>query len=248
MAELNVNKINGQTCCASTSCTMAKFARIANFALDDQMSYRCGCDFLSYDKGENIFLQNSPPTGIYCLQSGHVMLWHRDELGNDIGFRVAGAGDIVGHRAFFGEDPHAASAAALTNCVVCHLPKHMVTKLLEKYPILNKLFLRLLALDRGPPDSLLLRNTNLPVKMRLINLLLILKHSFAKKDCEDDTMVIVLPLYRKDISTMIAARHETVARAIKELKDDGLVYFRGRTVMIPDINRLTEVALEDDEV
>lgn len=108
--------------------------------------------------------------GIYCLQSGHVVFWHIDEVGNEIGFRVAGADEMLGHRAFFGEDTHAATAVALTSCVACRHRPDYLKLLMDKYPALNRLFLQLLALDEGPPDSLLLRITHLPVKMRLTNL------------------------------------------------------------------------------
>ena len=225
---------------------MAKFARAADFDEKDINTYRSCCDILSFDQGESMFLQDDMSDGIYCLQSGHIMLWHMDEVGNEIGFRVAGAGEMVGHRAYFGQDTHAATAVAITTCVAClHRPESL-TRLMDKYPVLYRLFLRMLALDKGPPDSLLLRNTHLPVKTRLTNLLLILKQLFANQT-SDGALVFELPLYRKDISTMIAARPETVARAIKELDSDGLAHFSGRTVSVPDIKHLIESVMESEK-
>ena len=227
--------------CSSKHCAMSRLAETAGFNDSDIRIYKHHCKFKTYNQGENIYLQNSEPSGIYCLQSGYVMLWHRDDIGNEIGFRVVGSDDIFGHRAFFGENPHTATAVALTNCAICHHYKKSIDPLLEKYPSLSKLFLRLVALDRGPPDSLLLRNTHLSVKLRLINLLLILKRDFAKQHL-NGKLVFELPLYRKDISTMIAARHETITRAIRELHQDDLAHFHRRTVVVPDIERLKDAA------
>ena len=232
-------------CCASSVCTMARFAREAGFTCEDVKYYKSDCELLFIEPGEFIFHQFGIAEGIFCLQTGNVMLWHLDELGNEIGFRVAGEGDIVGHRACFGEDPHAASAVALTDCVVCHLHKHTLTLLMDKYPALPRLFLRLLARDRGPPDSLMLRNTYLPVKVRLINLLMILKRSVAVQD-NNGVLVFELPISRREISTMIATRPETVTRIIGELNRDGLVHFKERTITIPDMERLKEAATEHE--
>ena len=233
--------------CSSKNCAMSKLAEEAGFDQTDFQFYKHHCKFKTYNQGENIYLQNTEATGIYCLQSGYVMLWHRDEVGNEIGFRVIGAEDIFGHRAYFAENPHTATAVALTNCAICQHYKKSINPLLDKYPALSKLFLRLVALDRGPPDSLLLRNTHLPVKLRLINLLLILKRDFAKQHI-NGKLVFELPLYRKDISTMIAARQETIARAIKELHQDNLAHFHRRTVVVPDIERLKVVAKNGGEI
>lgn len=223
--------------CSNKSCAMAQIARSAGFDENDTLTYRKSCEFRTYDRGDRIYQQNTAANGIYCLYRGYVMLWHTDEVGHDIGFRVVGLEDLFGHRAYFGEDPHKATAIALTNCTVCYHHKNCLGPLLEKYPSLSKQFLRMMALDRGPPDSLLLRNSYLSVKTRLINLLLILKRDFAKQHI-NGKLVFELPLYRKDISTMVAARQETVARAISELQQDNLAHFNRRTVVVPDLERL----------
>lgn len=225
---------------------MAKFARIAGFDQKDLDAFKSCCDIFAFDPGENIFEQDTKSDGIYCLQSGNVMLWHMDKVGNEIGLRVAGAGEMCGHRAYFGEDTHAATAVTLTNCIVCRFRPEYLKTLMDKYPELYRLFLRLLALDEGPPDSLLLRNTHMPVKVRLVNLLMILRRLFASKG-PDGSLVYKLPLNRKDISTMIAARPETVARAIKELENNDLALFKGRNVTVPDIDRLKESVMEGEE-
>ena len=229
--------------CACTTCAMAKFSKIANFSEEDLELYKNSCCCTSYNQGENIFTQFSKSEGIYCMQSGHVMLWHMDALGDEIGFRVIGAEDMFGYRSYFGDDDHAATAVALTNSVVCLLEKEVISNLIDKYSVLSKLFLRMIALDRGPPDSLLLRNTYLPVKVRIINLLLILKRLFAREN-GDGSLVFELPLYRKDISTMIAARTETVTRAMKELEHEGVAQFSGRTVTVQDYEQLKKAAID----
>ncbi len=37
---------------------------------------------------------------------------------------------------------------------------------------------------------------------------------------------------------MIGIRPETMSRAIKQLEEDGVAYFSGRSVQVPDLKRL----------
>lgn len=225
--------------CTYEDCMVDNFARQAGVDQEDVVHYKRSSRIHAYEPGDAVFKQNSPPGGIYCIQSGHILLWHADALGNEIGFRVAGANEIIGHRSCFGEEPHAATAVALTKCIVCRHHPEAITGLFSKYPAFSGLFLRLLARDRGPPDSLLLRNPYLPVKVRIINMLLIL-HGSHEKALENGDVQIQLPFYRRDIARMIAARPETVARTIKELNRAGLVIFKGRIATIPDMQRLRD--------
>ncbi|MFB3135749.1 MAG: helix-turn-helix domain-containing protein [Rhodospirillales bacterium] len=45
-------------------------------------------------------------------------------------------------------------------------------------------------------------------------------------------------LARQDLAAMIGIRPETMSRAIKQLEEDGVAYFSGRSVQVPDVKRL----------
>jgi CRP-like cAMP-binding protein len=107
--------------------------------------------------------------------------------------------------------------------------------------MLGRKFLKALARDRGAPDGLLLRGQQLPLRIRLIHLLLILKDRYAENK-PDGSLSFELPLLRRDIAALLGTRAESVARAIKELKKDGIANFKGRNVLIPDEGRLLELA------
>ncbi len=188
-------------------------------------------------RDEKIFAQNSEATGLFCLRSGYALLWHADAFNHKTAFRVVGAGEMMGYRSLFGEDTHAATAQALTTCDVCYYPKKVVLELVDEFPSFARRFFRTLARDRGPRDALLLRGQHIPVRTRLVNLLLLMN---TDKACPDnDTCVLKLPMLRRDIAALLAARPESIARAIKELGQDGIAIFNGRTVTIPNLDALS---------
>ncbi len=88
-------------------------------------------------------------------------------------------------------------------------------------------------------DGLLLRNPQLPVRIRLINFLIILgEHLYA--DGDNVQFTLTLPLQRQQIASMIGTRSETLSRTIAGLQDEGLAQFNRREVHIPDYEYLLQ--------
>ena len=50
--------------------------------------------------------------------------------------------------------------------------------------------------------------------------------------------MIELPVSRRDLASMIGTRHETISRIIGRLETDGIAYFSGRQVTIPNVETL----------
>jgi CRP-like cAMP-binding protein len=197
----------------------------------------------TYRRGDKIFSQHQQSTGIWCVRSGHVLLWHEDAFGNRTAFKVVGPGEIIGYRSLFAEDPHTATAEALSACHACRHPAETIQDMVSTNSGLGQQFLRLIAQDRGPPDSLLLRGRQLPLRIRLVHLLLILKDRYAES-APGNGLHFELPLLRRDIAALLGTRPESITRAIKELGHDGIARFNGRSVTVPDAARLYELAAE----
>ncbi len=195
---------------------------------------------LDFQPGQIIFQQKSLSQGIYCIESGHILLRQVDTFGNETAFRVLTGGETVGWRSLFGEQPHAATAQALTACRLCLITRDDFEDLAASYPDLVRRFLKTVATDRGPAEALLLRSPLLPVHIRLIHLLILLRDRCATS-VSPQALVLELPLKRKQIASMIGARTETLSRAIRQLGDMELAQFEGRRVMIPDYTRLLEM-------
>lgn len=223
--------------CAKIGCKMHDYVTASRMSEDGRDVLERSRVTRSYGRGDLIFEQGSPSDELYCLRSGQVLLWHSDAFGHKTAFRVAGPREIIGFRSFFGEDVHAASAEALTNCTICLHSRSTVNQLIDLCPAFALQFMRTLARDRGPADALLLRGQHMPVRTRLLHLLLIMKERQGVKETSG-SLIFELPVMRRDVAALLGARAESVTRAISELKKEGVVTIQNRTVTIPSLERL----------
>ena len=226
--------LNAKTCADCDTCPKVEWAELDRAGLQQLVN---SLKTNNYQPGEAIFNQSDAPQGIYCIGQGKILLCHYDSFGNEIGFRVAYQGETVGWRSFFAQENHSATALALTPCTICLVPQKTVHRLVRSYPVLARNFLKTVARDRGPTESLILRNPRLSARIRLINLLLIFCNNTNKPNTKGEEK-FHLPINRQQLASLIGVRTETVSRMIAALKDEGLARFHGREVRIANYGRL----------
>jgi CRP/FNR family transcriptional regulator len=192
-----------------------------------------------YQPGQYIFYQGNPCMGIYCISSGTIALRKTDTEGNSMIVRLVHHGQTLGYRSYFSGEAYTASAEVLVAAEVCFVDRAGVAKLLNHNPNLGLRFLQRLALDLRSSEDQRLQASALPVRARLAHLVLSLKDRFATVD-ESGCITIELPLSRQDMASIVGTRPETIARTIRALEDDDVVHFKGRQVVISDLDALLD--------
>lgn len=192
-----------------------------------------------YRPGQVIFYQGNPCLGVYCVESGTVAIRKTDASGNSVLTRLAHEGQTLGYRTYFSGGGYTASAEALTEARICFIDRAAVRKLLDLNPALGFRFLKRIADDLRDAEDARLSAATLPVRTRVAHLLLVLKDRCATVG-DDGTLVIELPLARQDIAAMLGTRPETIARTTKALEQDGVAEFRGRHVLVQDLDLLLD--------
>jgi CRP/FNR family transcriptional regulator len=81
------------------------------------------------------------------------------------------------------------------------------------------------------------RQATLSNRHQLVHLLLALVRRHGQRR-PDGSQTIDLPVSRRDLASMIGARHETISRIIGRLETDGMAHFSGRQVTIPCVEAL----------
>ena len=76
-----------------------------------------------------------------------------------------------------------------------------------------------------------MQNATFSNRTKFIHLLLVLMNRHGRTAI-DGSRVMQLPLSRRDLASMIGARHETLSRIIGRLEEDGIARFSGRTVRV----------------
>lgn len=192
-----------------------------------------------YEPGQALYRQGDPCAGVYIVEEGTVAERRDDAQGNSAVIRLRHAGDTLGYRDYFTGESCSNSAIAVASCSICFIPRQSVRALLERNPSLGLRFLRRLSDDLTSAEDTILRNTALPMRKRLVHLLLTLKEHYGEV-AEDGVLRLELPLARQEIASILGSRPETITRTIHALEEDGVAVFSGRAVIIADLDKLLD--------
>ncbi len=197
-----------------------------------------------YLPGDVLYHQGDACVGVYCVQSGLVGLRKVDHDGNSVLVRLAYPGDTIGYRSFLAGEEHHLSAEVLKPATLCFVERAVARRMLETNPALGLRFLKRMAHDLDDAEDKFLESTNSDIRVRLAHLLFVLKDRFTVES-GNGKLTLELPLSRQDMAAMIGVRPETMSRAIRKFEDDGLAFFTGRTVQVPDVAALfAEIEVE----
>jgi CRP/FNR family transcriptional regulator len=192
-----------------------------------------------YRAGETIFSAGEPSYGIYCIVAGATAMRRIDAEGNTVLIQISYPGDTLGYRGLLLGEKRRFSAEALGPSRVCFIDQQVVKMLMERNPALGLQFLRRINTDLDDAHNKLVQNATLSNRSKFVHLLVNLMNRHGRS-APDGSHVINLPISRRDMASMIGARHETLSRIISRLEEDGVARFSGRTVCVNRPHSLME--------
>lgn len=191
-----------------------------------------------YGSGEIVFAQGADNDGVYCVSGGTVGIRRLDQNGNSVLLGLAYPGDTIGYRSFLTGGEHKTSAEALGPSVLCHVDRATLSGLLAGNPALGLRFLQRSIGELEHAHDMMFRQATLSNRHKLVHLLLVLVNKHGQRHA-NGSQSIELPVSRRDLASMVGARHETISRIIGRLETDGVAHFSGRQVTIPSMEALT---------
>jgi CRP/FNR family transcriptional regulator len=195
----------------------------------------------TYRAGEQIYGQNHPCGGIYCIIDGTVGIQQRDDTGNTTLLRIVDSGATIGQDAYFGSVNHSNEAYCLTDATLCFISNKSMTTLLESDAELLKGLINQMADDLKVADKIRIQTIHLRVRSRLACFLLSLRDRHGTVD-ESGNLILTLPLTRREMASTIGTRPESLSRAIRALESTGSARFAGKRVVIKDLDDLLDEA------
>ena len=191
-----------------------------------------------YNSGEIVFAQGAENDGVYCISGGTVGIRRLDHNGNSVLLGLAYPGDTIGYRSFLTGGEHKTSAEALGPSVLCYIDRATLSGLLASSPALGLRFLKRSIGELEHAHEMMFRQATLSNRHKLVHLLLVLAVKHGQRHA-NGSRSIELPVSRRDLASMVGARHETISRIIGRLETDGIAHFSGRQVTIPSMEALT---------
>ena len=192
-----------------------------------------------YKKGEVIFKEGDPVTGIYFVYKGKVKV-HKQWGDKELIIRFANKGQIFGHRGLGHNNTYPISGTALEPTEACFIDiDFFSTTLKVNHEFLYNLML-FFADDLQESERKMRNLAHMPVRGRLAQALVALEEKFGKTV----DGYVDIHLSRQDIASYVGSTYETIFRLMNEFIAEGLVEVSGKDITIKDSQRLLNVTQE----
>jgi CRP-like cAMP-binding protein len=191
---------------------------------------------LHFRKDEMLFLSGEQVKGLFVVVSGKIRVFQHNTEGREQVVHVDAAGAVIGEVAVFDDGPYPASAISEVDADVLFINKRDMQQFCVKYPSLALKALRLMALRVRRHAQLVRALSFYDVGHRLASFLVTeAKHADSS---ENGQITLQHLLSNHEIASRIGSVRDVVSRAFANLKQDGLIAMRGRTLIIPDMEAL----------
>jgi CRP/FNR family transcriptional regulator len=179
-------------------------------------------------KGETIFKEGDPVTGIYFVFSGSIKVYKKWDDDKELIIRFAKEGAPFGHRVIGKNDTYHISASAIEPSVICYFDMEFFEASLKVNTNFTYQLLMFFAEELRESERRMRNLAHMPVKRRVAEALLALNNQFGTtKDG-----FINIDLSRQDLASYAGATYETVFRMINELVSDKLISLSGKSIRI----------------
>jgi CRP/FNR family transcriptional regulator, polysaccharide utilization system transcription regulator len=218
------------TCANCASRKNSLFADFQGEQITD-LDHHKACNY--YKKGQGLFLENSFPRGVYCLNEGKVKIFARGDEGKEQIIHISTAGEIIGFRAMFSGEPYKVSATTLEDCNICFIAKEDFLNMLDSNATLRNNVMKELSKELGERAVFITNMAQKPVRERLAFSLVMLDNIYKNE---------MINLSREDLANFVGTATETLIRLLKDFKEDGIIEVHTRKIEIVDKNKLINLA------
>lgn len=220
--------------CNSRLCSI--FSDVSQTELDILSKYKCGN---SYRKDQTIFMDGTPPAGLFCINSGKVKIYKIDAAGKEQIVRLAKEGDVLGYRSLISGELYSAFATTLEDSLICFIPKDVFFNLLEANSKLSFKVMKLLSQDLQSAENSIASMAQKTVRERVAESILILKEFYG---VEEDGATLQVKIKREDLANIVGTATETLIRFLSEFKKDEMIEIAGKKIKILDQPALIRTA------
>ncbi len=186
----------------------------------------------NYTKGNTIFSEGDSVEGIHIICSGKVKLNMELENNSKEIVRLAGSGQLLGHRGFSYQMRYPVSAETLENSEIAHISNEDFMKLLRKNPDLA-LALILFYSSELMKDDQKLKISNLGSDRQKVKFALQNAYDAFKKD-EGENQSFELGTDIEEFASFAGVLPEDLIEILDDLKKESILKLDGERVLIKE--------------
>lgn len=189
-----------------------------------------------FRRGEALFLQGDISDRVFLLEAGCVKLSCQSPDGREAVLGIRGPDEVLGELSSLDGAPRSASAVALEDVQARVAPARDLNRALDDDPGAARELLTILAGRLRDADRKRLEFASLNTLGRVAMRLLELCERFGEP--AEEGVTVDLPLSQEELAAWCGASREATVKALKALRDLGLVTTGRRTVVIHDAEAL----------
>jgi CRP/FNR family cyclic AMP-dependent transcriptional regulator len=189
----------------------------------------------NYKKGELLFTEGDPCSGLFVIESGHARIFKSSPNGREQVLTIEGPGSSVAELPLFDGGTYPASTAAVDDARVYFISKQDFHSLCLVHPQVPLKVLKVVGGRLRKLVGIIEELSFTTVRSRLISVLLRLARTGRKTPAGIE---VQLPPSNQELASEIGTVRELVSRNLSRLQAQNLIKMDGKTVIIPDIPRL----------
>jgi CRP/FNR family cyclic AMP-dependent transcriptional regulator len=196
-----------------------------------------------YCKGELLFTEGDPCTGLFVIESGHARIFKSSPNGREQILAIEGPGSSVAELPLFDGGTYPASTAATDDARIYFISKQDFHSLCLVHPQVPLKVLKVVGGRLRKLVGIIEELSFTTVRSRLISVLVRLAKAGKKTSAGIE---IQLPPSNQELAAEIGTVRELVSRNLSRLQAEDLIHMEAKTVIIPDLGRL-QAELETSE-
>ena len=187
-------------------------------------------------KGEGVFFQGDPHTGIWIVEKGRIRTFYAGPSGREITLAYWSVGHFIGGPEVFGIGRHVWSADALEDCELLFVSGTSLQRLVREIPdvavaVINGL------VNKGKCYSALIQMLGTrTVSERLRQLLVILAETYGRR--ENGRVIIDRTITYDQIATIVGATRQWVTQSLDRLQSEKVLTVSRKEITILRMDEL----------
>ena len=185
-----------------------------------------------YPVGGHIFRQGDPVDRMFLIKAGRVKLEKVFQDGTEVLLDIRKSGDFVGEQ-LFSEDQtdFPVSAVCTESTLTCGFSRDVFERLIREYPDIGLQVIKNMSRHIDSMSSRVESMSAAKLEDRLYHILAHLAREHGHLNSRG--RVIGLPLTHEDLGFLTGAHRVSVTRAMKSLRDAGLVEQQHQSIVLP---------------
>ena len=196
---------------------------------------------ITVNRGQVLFKENDPVTGIFFVASGNLKVHKRWDKEKEMIIRFAKGGDIVGHLGIGNQSSYPVSATAIDKTLVCYVDMEFFNTSLNVNHQLSIKMMHFFANELQESEKRMRNLAHMSVRGRVAQALVNLKNQFGL----NEHGIVNIEITRQDLASYSGAVYESLFRTINDFTERDIVTITGKSIMIKNEAMLMKLIEED---